>query len=132
MIRSKKKKPTTPSAQALVKLPRPNAAFLGSGVMIDPEFNVMDDERQPFTPEALRGIICNPIYAGVPPFEPIVDEETWVRAATTGIREQGVEQFLVNMLFVLRMSMVSTLVEEAEDDPPRAMRKHNQNPEEEP
>ena len=108
------------------------AHILGSGVMIDPEFNVMDDERQPFTPEALRGIICNPIYAGVPPFEPIVDEETWVRAATTGIREQGVEQFLVNMLFVLRLSMVSTLVEEAEDDPPRAMRKHNRNPEEEP
>jgi len=101
--------------------------------MIDPEFNVMDDERQPFTPEAVRGIICNPIYAGVPPFEPIVDEETWVRAATTGIREQGVEQFLVNMLFVLRRSMAGTLLEEeAEDNPPRAMRKQNQNPEEEP
>ena len=134
MTKSRTKKRRTQSVRPPVaKLPRPNVVFLGSGVMIDPEFNITDEESQSFTAEGSRGIICNPIYAGVPPYEPIVDDETWVRAAAKAIREQGVEQFLVNMLFVLRMSMAGALTETNEDDDkPRETREQNLNSKEEP
>ena len=54
--------------------------------------------------ENIRGIICNPIYAGVGPFPRIVPDETWIGSATKLIDEEGPEQFLVNMLYVLRRS----------------------------
>jgi hypothetical protein len=50
-------------------------------------------------------MICNPIYAGVPPFERIVSDEVWIRSAAQLIKEEGTEQFLVNLLYVLRNSM---------------------------
>lgn len=57
------------------------------------------------TPEKLRAMFCNPIYAGIGPYPTLVDDETWVRAATRLIRDEGPEQFLVNMLYVLRQSL---------------------------
>lgn len=54
--------------------------------------------------EKIRGLICNPIYAGVGPFPRMVPDETWVGSAAKLIREEGPEQFLVNMLHVLRRS----------------------------
>lgn len=59
------------------------------------------------TPEQIRGKICNPIYSGVGPFPPLMDEATWVKAAAWMIEEDGAEQFLVNMLYVLRKSFDS-------------------------
>jgi hypothetical protein len=56
------------------------------------------------TPDKMRSLICNPVYAGVGVFPALVDEETWVRAATQMIKKEGAEQFLVNMLYVLRRS----------------------------
>jgi hypothetical protein len=56
-------------------------------------------------PAKVRGLICNPIYAGVPPYPAVVSEEQWVAAAARMIEEDGVEQFLVNMLYVLREAM---------------------------
>jgi hypothetical protein len=47
-------------------------------------------------------MIANPVYAGLGPFPPLVDDEQWVRAAVKAIEEDGAEQFLVNLLFVLR------------------------------
>jgi hypothetical protein len=41
-----------------------------------------------------------------------VDDETWVRAAAQAIREHGSEQWLVNLLYVLRAFLG--------DDPPKA------------
>jgi hypothetical protein len=73
-------------------LPKVNVEFATSGNM-------------PMTPEKVRGMICNPIYAGVGPYPRLVDEETWVRAATRMIQEDGAEQFLVNMLYMLRQSL---------------------------
>lgn len=61
----------------------------------------------PPTVEEIKGIICNPIYAGVGPFPPIVDDEQWVGAAKKQIEEDGEEQFLINMLFVLRRAFRS-------------------------
>ena len=52
--------------------------------------------------EEIRGVICNPIYAGVGPFPAFVADEVWVRCAATLIANEGAEQFLVNLLNVLR------------------------------
>ena len=53
------------------------------------------------TPEAIKGILVNPIYTGVGPFPRLVEDEAWVRASKTD-REREADQFLVNLLHVLR------------------------------
>ena len=54
------------------------------------------------SPEAIKGILVNPIYTGVGPFPRLVEDSAWVRASAKLIEEEGPEQFLVNLLFVLR------------------------------
>ena len=54
--------------------------------------------------QSIRGLICNPIYAGVGRFPSMVPDEVWIGSAAKLIREEGPEQFLVNMLYVLRRS----------------------------
>ena len=72
------------------KLPSPNAAFRSAGQTDD------------FTPAEIRGMVCNPVYAGFGPFPALVSDEQWVATAKTAIKEEGTEQFLVNLLHVLR------------------------------
>ena len=72
------------------KLPRPNAAFRSA------------DQTSDFTPEEIRGMVCNPVYAGFGPFPAIMSDEQWVAAAAMAIQKEGAEQFLVNLLYVLR------------------------------
>jgi len=62
-------------------------------------------DPQQMSEAVIKGMICNPIYAGIPPFERIVSDEVWVRSAAQLIKEEGAEQFLVNLLYVLRNSM---------------------------
>jgi hypothetical protein len=50
------------------------------------------------SPEAVKGILVNPIYTGVGPFPRLVEDEIWVRTCTKLIQEEGAEQFLVNLL----------------------------------
>ncbi len=83
-------------------LPKPNV-----------EFAAADDSGE-MTPEKVRAMFCNPIYAGLGRFAQIVDDETWIRAAARQIADYGSEQFLVNMLYVLRKSLGSE-TPEAED-----------------
>lgn len=54
------------------------------------------------TPEQVRALFCNPLFTGIAHFPKTVDDETWVRSAMQAIREHGSEQWLVNMLYVLR------------------------------
>jgi hypothetical protein len=54
------------------------------------------------TPEKLKAIDCNPIYAGIGPYRRLKSDEEWVRGAVKLIEEDGAEQFLVNLLAVLR------------------------------
>lgn len=76
-------------------LPKPNVGLTASN----------DGEM---TAEKVRAMFCNPLYAGITAnFPKLVDDETWVRAAAQSIREHGPEQWLVNMLYVLRESMGS-------------------------
>ena len=71
-------------------LPRPN---------VDPK---AAGDGSEMTPEQVRALFCNPLYAGIAQFPQVIDDETWVRAASKAIREHGSEQWLVNMLHVLR------------------------------
>src|SRR5450755_1459498 len=57
---------------------------------------------QQLSPEAVKGILVNPIYTGIGPFPRLVEDEAWVRACARLIEEEGSEQFLVNLLHVLR------------------------------
>lgn len=58
-----------------------------------------------WTAEKVRAFFCNPVYAGVGGYPQMVDDETWVRAAAQSLRADGPEQWLVNMLYALRMSL---------------------------
>jgi hypothetical protein len=60
------------------------------------------DDTGEWTPEQVRGTLCNPIYAGIGPFPALVPDDAWVRSAALLISKEGSEQFLVNLLFVLR------------------------------
>lgn len=65
----------------------------------------MSGDTGPWSEEQVRAITTNPIYAGFGPFQRAErDDEAWVRAAAREIREQGPEQFLVNLLVCLRAS----------------------------
>lgn len=85
-----------------VSLPRPTVKFVSN--------------PDKMSEAAARGMLSNPVYVGVPPYHRIVSDEAWVRAAVELIKEEGAEQFLVNMLHMLRVSMVSAVPEEAIPD----------------
>ena len=72
-------------------LPAPNIVVARAGTL-----------PEQFSPEAVKGILVNPIYTGVGPFPRLVDDEAWVRACAKLIEEEGPQQFLVNLLYVLR------------------------------
>jgi len=76
-------------------LPKVNVEYATSG-----DAGIMTEEK-------MRSLMCNPIYAGVGPYPALVEDETWVRAAAQMIKKEGSEQFLVNMLYVLRQSFGS-------------------------
>jgi hypothetical protein len=72
-------------------LPAPNVVVPRAGT---------PPERLP--PQAVKGILVNPIYTGVGPYPRLVEDAAWVRACAKLIEEEGAEQFLVNLLYVLR------------------------------
>ncbi|QJW98471.1 hypothetical protein FTUN_6061 [Frigoriglobus tundricola] len=72
----------------------------------------LSGSAEDFTVEEIRGLLANPVYAGIGPFPQLVPDEQWVRAAARAIREDGPEQFLVNLLFVLRQSLTDIGVEQ--------------------
>ncbi len=76
----------------MMKLPKPDITYAVS-------------KSDMLTERGLKGILCNPIYAGIPPFPATIGDEEWISAAKKLIEEDGAEQFLVNMLYVLRKSM---------------------------
>jgi hypothetical protein len=72
-------------------LPEPNVVVARAGT-----------PPEQLSPEAVKGILVNPIYTGVGPFPRLVEDSGWVRSCAKLIEEEGTEQFLVNLLFVLR------------------------------
>ena len=77
-------------------LPKPTATLVSS------------DGIGEMTEDKIRGIVCNPVYAGIGPFPGLISDEQWVRAAATMIAEDGAEQFLVNLLHILRASFAAS------------------------
>jgi hypothetical protein len=72
-------------------LPAPNVVVTRAGTLLDQ-----------LSPEAVKGILVNPIYTGLGPFPRLVEDAAWVRACAKLIEEEGADQFLVNLLYVLR------------------------------
>jgi hypothetical protein len=72
-------------------LPAPNVVVARSGTPL-----------QELSPEAVKGILVNPVYAGIGPFPKLVEDAARVRAYAKLIEEEGADKFLVNMLIVLR------------------------------
>ena len=83
-------KKKTIKRKASSKLPVPNAKLRTA------------DQTGEFTAAEIRGMVSNPVYAGIGKFPQIVPDEEWVKAAAISIRKEGIEQFLVNMLHMLR------------------------------
>ena len=77
-----------------IELPEPNIEIPLSG-------------ESDLTPDMVRGILCNPIYAGLGPFPAMISDADWVSAAVSMISQEGTEQFLVNLLHALRASIPS-------------------------
>jgi hypothetical protein len=75
-------------------LPKPKATMKLSG-----------SSMAQLTEEEVRGMIANPIYAGIGPYPQLIPDEQWVRCAAKAIAEDGPEQFLVNLLHVLRQAL---------------------------
>ena len=55
-----------------------------------------------WTPGLVKGIMLNPVYAGLGPFPPVINEETWVAVSLKTMEREGVKQTLVNILFLLK------------------------------
>ena len=72
-------------------LPAPNVVVTRAGTPLDE-----------LSAEAVKGILVNPIYTGLGPFPRLVEDAAWVRACAKLIEEEGPQQFLVNLLYVLR------------------------------
>lgn len=62
-------------------------------------------EGEMWTEASVAGMFCNPIYAGVPPYPALVTEKLWIEAALVAVKKEGVAQFLVNMLYALRVTL---------------------------
>jgi hypothetical protein len=79
------------------------------------------DDDSPVTPNKLRSLFCNPAYLRLEPYSAgLVDDELWVSAAAMLARREGVEQFLVNMLYTLQTTLgVEGEERPTEDVPPR-------------
>ncbi len=78
-----------------------------------------EEAQAGFTGEDIQGMLTNPIYAGLGPYPALIDDELYVAAAARLIREQGAEQFLVNLLAVLREAFGSPF-----DQGPEAEQRH--------
>lgn len=118
-IRRRPKRPSprghTPGDPHPPPIPKPTAEFVSSG-------------DYPSSDAKVRGLVCNPIYAGLGPFPGLVSDEQWVHAATIMIREDGAAQFLVNMLHVLRSTFDGYSWSDGDDLPGDGIDVHPNNP----
>ena len=82
------------------QVPLPNVAYPGDR-----------DWGDEWNEEMVGGILCNPVYAGIPPFPAMIDDETWIKAGVKLANEHGIRQYLVNVLYELKKSMRSVCPE---------------------
>lgn len=60
------------------------------------------DDPAKFGAAGVKGIAMNPIYAGVGEYPRAISDDQWVAAARSILAEDGPDQFLVNLLYLLR------------------------------
>ena len=75
----------------LPELPEPDVEFATGGM-----------EATDFTEAEIKGILMNPAYTGFGEFPALVSEKQWVSACKKIMENDTPEQFLVNLLFLLR------------------------------
>lgn len=68
----------------------------------DVEFVTSDQQSDHWTEAGVKGIVMNPAYAGVGGFPPYITDKQWVAACKQVMEQDTPEQFLVNLLFLLR------------------------------
>ena len=76
------------------ELPQPDVEWVPSGT-----------PDGAMTAAGVKGILVNPLNAGAGPFPPLVSDAQWVAACKQLLQRDTPEQFLVNLLFVLRQSL---------------------------
>jgi hypothetical protein len=70
------------------------------------------DWQEDWNEAMVGGIICNPVYAGIPPFPAVVDERTWIEAGVKMVEVEGLRQYLVNVLYQLKKSLRAVSAED--------------------
>jgi hypothetical protein len=91
-----------PQRKSEGEVPLPSVSYQG-----DRDWN-----KEGWNEGMVGGILCNPVYAGIPPFEAVVDEPTWIRAGVRMVESIGLRQYLVNVLYQLKKSVSGGAVEE--------------------
>lgn len=56
-------------------------------------------------PNVMWSLFANPLYTGVADFPRLMSDERWLKGASLLMREAGIEQYLVNMLYLMRRSI---------------------------
>ncbi len=74
-------------------LPRPNVRVPERG-----------DDPAKFGEAGIRGIVMNPIYTCIGEYPKFIADDQWIAGARRILAEDGPDQFLVNLLYVLRRS----------------------------
>ncbi len=79
-----------------------------------PKPNVIpDNNAEGWTEDEVRRVICNPLHV----LDGTVTEEQFVDAAKRLVQEEGLEQYLVNVLQILREELVRCEEDEGDDEP---------------
>ena len=76
-------------------VPLPDVSYPGDRDWLENDWNE----------EMIGGMICNPVYAGIPPFPKMIDDPTWIRAGLRMVELKGLQQYLVNLLYELKKSI---------------------------
>jgi len=71
----------------------------------DVEFVTSGTQPGEFTEAGIKGICMNPTYADIGEFPPFVSDRQWVAACKRIMERDTPEQFLVNLLFLLRSTL---------------------------
>jgi hypothetical protein len=74
-------------------LPRPSVSVPEGG-----------EDPAEFGEAGIRGVVMNPIYTGIGQYPKYIADDQWIAAARRILAEDGPDQFLVNLLYVLRRS----------------------------
>ncbi len=67
------------------------------------------DWQDEWNEKMVGGIICNPVYAGIPPFPKMIDDKAWIAAGVKMVNNVGLRQYLVNVLYELKKSMQAVI-----------------------